>query len=339
MINGSRFKPATRKKARLRMALDGPSGSGKSYTGLRFAFAMGARVAAIDTESGSLSKYQGDAPDGVPFQFDVVELATFSPTEYTSVIEDAGRAGYDVLLIDSLSHAWVGKDGALEIKDRTGGNSFTAWKDVTPMHNRMIDAILGSPCHVIATMRSKTDYVLEEEISSNGGKRMVPRKVGMAPVQRAGMEYEFDVFGSLDLNHILKISKSRCSLVTDAVVSKPTAGFMTPIIDWLNRGVDAAPVNLPKIVSVEQLARLNDLAMQLKLPASKVRLSLERYGVKEFKDLLQSDADQIEETLCRKLQSDADQIIKESLRRKLQSDAAAIKQASESNESPVTPNP
>ena len=230
---GITFRPASRQKARLRMALDGVSGSGKSFTALRFAFSLGKRVAVINAENeGAIEFYKGLSPDGTPFEFDVCYLPDFSPTSYTAAILQAGKEGYDVLVIDSLSHAWAGVGGALELKDRKGGNSFTAWKDITPMHNRMIDAILRSPCHVIATMRSKQAYVLE----ADGQGKQVPRKVGMEPIQRWGMEYEFDIYGNLDDQHVLKISKSRCPEVDGAVAVKPGAAFMEPVIRWLNEG-------------------------------------------------------------------------------------------------------
>ncbi len=239
----SSFKPATRERLKLRLALDGPSGSGKSVTSLRLAMALaaGGKVAVIDTESGSACKYVGEDFGEGPITFDVVELSSHSPDQYTHAIDDAGKAGYAVLVIDSLSHAWEGKDGALEMKDRAaskGGNSFTAWKDITPMHRRMVEAILHSRCHVICTMRSKTEYVLEK----NDRGRDVPRKVGTAPVQRPGMEYEFDIYGSLDLSHVLTVTKSRCRAVDNLIVANPGAEFAAPIRAWLETGVAPPPM-------------------------------------------------------------------------------------------------
>jgi hypothetical protein len=233
------FIQANRRQSKLRMTIDGPAGSGKSYTALRLAHVLvqGGRIAAIDTERGSLSKYAGEAPDGIPWAFDVAELTTFSPEKYTENILMAGKAGYKVLIIDSLSHAWEGTGGALEIKDKQGGNQWTAWRMVTPIHNRMIDAILQSPCHIITTMRSRMEYVQEE---GPDGKINI-KKVGMAPIQRPGMEYEFDVVCDIDWSHILKVSKSRCSAVSDMVVEKPGPGFVRPIIEWLESGV-AQPI-------------------------------------------------------------------------------------------------
>lgn len=309
----ARFTKATRKKLKLRLALDGPSGSGKSYTLLRFAFALAdniskanggkpARVAAIDTEHGSLSKYQGDSPDGIPFDFDVLELGSFAPTEYTAAIAEAARAGYDVLVIDSLSHAWTGEGGALELKDKQGGNSFTAWKNITPMHNRMIEAIISAPIHVLASMRSKTEYVLEKDADG----RTVPKKVGLAPIQRAGMEYEFDVYASIDHAHIMTVSKSRCSAIQDAIVPKPGASMMNSIWAWLETGeAGALPAGAVKreYASDEAVAKLNEINARLENSPEKTQAMLERaYGVNAFDLLTESQAGDMAEKLGKELE-------------------------------------
>ena len=192
-----------------------------------------ARIAAIGTEFGALEKYLGEKPDGIPFDFDICELDSFAPTEYTGLIEDAGRNGYAIVVIDSLSHAWSGKGGALEIKDQSKDkNQYTAWRDVTPMHTRMIDSILQSPCHVFASLRSKTEYIMEK----NAEGKTVPLKVGTEPIQRAGMEYEFDIFAEMDAAHILKVSKSRCSAIQDLMMSKPGPALAHALGEWISTG-------------------------------------------------------------------------------------------------------
>lgn len=291
----SRFKPATREKTFLRMAIDGPSGSGKSFTGLRFAFALGKKVAVIDSEHGSIKKYQGDSPDGIPWDFHVHELHTYSPTEYTAAILDAAKEGFDVLLVDSFSHAWNGLDGALEMVAKKGGNSFTAWKDVTPLHVRMVEAILSVPMHVVVTMRSKTEYVLEED---ERGKK-VPRKIGMAPIQRPGMEYEFDIYGSMDWSHVLTITKTRCRSIDGAVVVKPGQSFMNPVIEWLETGVVIAPKVIPALfVSDEQLGRIIDLLTKLGRSFEKEKKEIfRRYSVSEFAELTPDKAGDYEKRL------------------------------------------
>ncbi len=230
------FREANRRQSKLRMTLDGPAGSGKTYTALRFAHALaaGGKIAVIDTERGSASKYVGEVVDGIPWQFDVAEMTRYSPDEYTKLIEYAGKAGYAVLIIDSLSHAWEGIGGALEIKQKAG-ESWSAWRHVTPIHNRMVDAILQAPMHIITTMRSRMEYV--QEVDENG--RTVIRKVGLSPIQRPGMEYEFDIVADLNWSHIMTVSKSRCPAVADRIVDHPGPDFIQPVIDWLTSGAPA----------------------------------------------------------------------------------------------------
>jgi hypothetical protein len=222
------FKRATKKESKLRLGLIGPAGSGKTYTALTVAKYFGGRVAVIDSEHGSASKYAD------LFDFDVLELKSFSPTDYVNAIRAAEQAGYDILIIDSLTHAWSGKNGALELVDKAtarlkSGNSFAAWREVTPLHNQMVDAIIASKLHVIATLRSKTEYVMEED--SRG--RKVPRKIGMAPIQRDGLEYEFDVVGDMDWENRLIVTKTRCPELAGAVVNKPGKEFAYTLKAWL----------------------------------------------------------------------------------------------------------
>lgn len=296
------FKQAQRKQARLRMAIDGPSGSGKTYTALAFAFALaerltpGRRIAVIDTEHGSASKYAGEIMEqgDAPWDFDVEELHTYSPTEYTGKIEEAGRLGVGVLVVDSLSHAWEGKDGALELKDRQGGNSWAAWKDITPMHRRMVEAILTSPCHVICTMRSKTEWVTEEEVDSRTGKtKTVPKRIGIAPVQRSGMEYEFDIYGSMDLSHILTVSKTRCRAIDGAVIVKPGKTFINRVADWLESGVVAEIQPPPPRATDKQVQEIMDLLRASGLNVEREKKELvRRYAVQEFAELSGKQADE-----------------------------------------------
>ena len=149
------FRKATRKSAKLRLALIAPSGHGKTYGSLLIAKGLGGKTAMIDTESGRGELYAKE------FDYDVVTMsAPYLPEKYIAAIEAAEVAGYDNLIIDSLSHAWAGSGGLLDqqghIADSGKGNSFTAWRTITPKHNALIDKIIGSKCHIIATMRAKT---------------------------------------------------------------------------------------------------------------------------------------------------------------------------------------
>ncbi len=173
------FKPATREKLKLRLAIDGLAGSGKTFTALRAAFALGKRVAVLDTEHSSARKYVGLSPDGFPWQFEVCELQHFAPSNYVMAIQAAADAGFDVLVIDSLSHAWDGLGGALDQVDKksgSGGNSYTAWKDVTPQHRELIEAILAAPLHVIATMRRRLSMSWRKRRTRRGRPSWLPAR-------------------------------------------------------------------------------------------------------------------------------------------------------------------
>ncbi|HEX2679559.1 MAG TPA: ATP-binding protein [Polyangiales bacterium] len=247
------FKKATRTQAKARVALIGPSGSGKTYSALLMAITIAGdkRVALIDTEHGAASKYADmtDPRSGLQLDFDVLELDSFAPDTYVDAIEAAQKAGYGVLVIDSLSHAWSGKDGALEQVDKAAkksqsGNSFTAWRDVTPKHNRLVEAMAACDMHLIVTMRSKMEYVLEQiEVQRNGRTTTItqPRKVGLAPIQREGLEYEFDVVGDIDIEHNWVISKTRCPEFDGAVIERPGVKFAETYAAWLQTGAPAAP--------------------------------------------------------------------------------------------------
>ena len=201
------IRKAVRRKAKLRLGLVAPSGAGKTYSALQLAFGLGGKIGLIDTEHGSGDLY---AHLG---EYDIINLAApYTVDKYRKAIKAFEDAGYNVIIIDSLSHAWAGEGGLLDkqgkIADSGKGNSYTAWRTITPEHNGLIEAMLQSPAHVIATMRAKVEYVIEK----NDRGRDTPRKVGMAPVQREGMDYEFTVVFDLDTNHYASASKDRTGM-------------------------------------------------------------------------------------------------------------------------------
>lgn len=268
------FQKAVKSQSKLRLALMGPSGSGKTYTALRVATAMG-KVAMVDTENGSAAKYADE------FYFDVMEMdAPYHPDRFIEAIKGAEKAGYDVLILDSLSHAWNGAGGLLEIVDQIAkgmktSNTFAAWKDATPIQNKLVEAVVRTKIHIIACMRSKQEYIIEEQQRGNRTVS-VPRKVGMAPIQRDAFEYEFDIVGDLDLDHNLIVTKTRCRALDNAVISQPGADLAQTLLEWLTDGVEATP----------SFATLDDFLFQLyedfKLPKDHALAVLKELGYTGF---------------------------------------------------------
>ena len=224
------IRKAERRKAKLRLGITGPAGSGKTYGALQVAFGLGGKIVLIDTENGSGDLYAelGD--------YDVCTLeAPYSVQKYLEAINLCEKSGYNVIIIDSLSHAWAGSGGLLDMQGHLADsmNSFSAWRKVTPLHNRLIDAMLSSKCHIIATMRSKTDYIQTE----NERGRTEIKKVGLAPVQRDGMEYEFGLVFDLSMNHMATVSKDRTGLF-DGKVFMLNQETGETLREWLNTGKD-----------------------------------------------------------------------------------------------------
>ena len=249
------FRKAERKRAKARIALCAPAGGGKTHSALLIAKGLGGKIAVIDTENGS-AELEAGKPN-IP-EFDVITMhAPFDPIKYITAIDAAEKAGYDIVIIDSLTHAWAGTGGLLDKVDTISkasksGNSYTAWRDVTPLHNKLVDKMLQSTCHIIATMRSKTDYVLET--NSKGG--MTPKKVGLAPVQREGMDYEFTVVLDIDQSsHVATATKDRTSLFDGApFVPSPDTG--ETLLNWFNSGkAEETPAVPEPVAPVEQPAQ------------------------------------------------------------------------------------
>jgi hypothetical protein len=226
------FQPATKAQAKLRAALTGPSGSGKTMSALRMATGIGGRIAVIDTERGSASKYADR------FQFDTCQLADRTIDGYIAALQAAAKAGYDVLVIDSLSHGW--QELLQEVdrlaKARFGGNTWAAWSEGTPKQRRLIDAILEWPGHVIGTMRSKTEW--NQQTDDKTG-RLRPVRIGLAPEQGKGIEYEFDLLVELSADHVATVIKDRTGKFQDRVIEKPDEAFGRALAEWLAEGVPA----------------------------------------------------------------------------------------------------
>jgi len=226
-----RFKKAKLEQARCHVALYGAAGSGKTKTSLEIATGLGETIAVIDTEHGRSRHYARQ------YDFDQLELDNYHPHQYIDAIHEAEDMGYETIIIDSLSHAWVGEGGLLELQAdivrKDPRAEFSSWNQhINPIHRRLIETMLKSSCHIIATMRAKTEYVVEK----NDKGRNAPRKVGIGPEQRKGMDYEFDVIGYLDDDHTLYIEKDTSDLFHGQSFKLPTAEIGKTLADWFARG-------------------------------------------------------------------------------------------------------
>lgn len=266
------FKKATKKQCKLRLAIMGVSGSGKTYSALRVAQGLGGKIAVVDTERKSASKYSDR------FDFDVAELQKANISSVIQVINEAGKAGYDVLIIDSLTHAWqelleeIDKLAATKYK----GNSFRAWSEGTPKQKQLISTILNSPCHIIATMRAKTEYIVDK---NDKGKTTVTR-AGVGAEQGKGIEYEFDMLMEISQEHIAQVWKDRTGKFQDQLIEKPDEELGQQLAEWLEDGE-------PEYISQAQLTRFHTLVNKYELDPNEVkqRLIKDKYIVDSSKQI------------------------------------------------------
>jgi hypothetical protein len=227
------FQPSRRQQMRLRMALQGPAGSGKTFTAFTLARALSpdGRFAVIDTERRALE--YGDR-----FDFGHIAPDVADPNALPGMLAAAGNERYGAVVIDSFTHYWSGTGGALDVVDRTADKR-RGWSEYRPVENKMMTAILTYPGHVIATMRVKTELVTE--VDARG--RTSTRRVGLKPDQRDGVDYEFSVIGAMDTDHTLTIVKSTCAALADQSIREPGLALADTLRDWLGQGDAVLDVN------------------------------------------------------------------------------------------------
>ncbi len=275
------FAKAERTELYLRCALFGPSGSGKTMTALRMAKGiadtLGVPIAVIDTESRSASKYA----DRFVFEVDNLEKKTIE--QYLASMNEAKEAGYKVLVIDSLSHAW--RELTEEVDRITQAsnskNSLLSWGKVGPKQKKLIEAILNYPGHIIVTMRSKTEWIIGE--GKNG--KTAPEKLGLAPEQGKGIEYEFDLLVEMNQNHSATITKDRTGKYQDAVIDKPGEAFGAALYAWLSGGKKEPPDEKPKTVSRQQKAAASVTKPNPEKPAVSDNKSIKAQGDELIKEI------------------------------------------------------
>jgi len=243
----NKFAKATKKQSKLRLALFAPAGAGKTFTALRISSGMGGKIALIDTERGSASKYSDR------FDFDVAELEKPTIENYVELIQ--GAAGqYDVLIIDSMSHGWHELLNEVEriARAKFKGNTWSAWSEGTPKQKLLVNTILQFPGHVIATMRTKTEWQVTD---GNNGK-IKPVRIGLAPEQGKGIEYEFDMLMEISVDHVAQVIKDRTGKYQDKIIEKPGEELGKELIQWLNEGkrvdVSLAVKEIKKVKTLEQ---------------------------------------------------------------------------------------
>lgn len=224
------IKKAERFKAKLRIGLFGASGSGKTTSALLLAQGLVgdlSKVVVIDTERGSADLYAhlGD--------YSTLSLdPPYSPERYIQALQACQNAGFECIIIDSITHEWNGKGGCLEIHENMTGNSYTNWSKITPRHNAFIDAVLDSKAHVICCGRVKDDVVL----NTNDKGKQLPEKVGLKAITRDGFDYEMTLCFDIDARHNATSSKDRTGLfnkIPEFIITSETGEILK---HWANNG-------------------------------------------------------------------------------------------------------
>jgi len=242
------LRKSLRKQAKIKLAIQGSAGAGKTYGALLLAKGLQGsleKVAIIDTENGSADLYAHIGG------YNVLTLdPPYSPERYIKAIDECINSGMEVIIIDSISHCW---DYLLDFHSSLQGNSFTNWGKVTPRQKAFIDKILQSPVHFISTMRTKQDYVLNQK----DGK-YVPEKVGLKAIQRDGVDYEFTIVFDVDSKHFARSSKDRTNLFSSAPEFKISEETGKKILQWCNSGTsnDKVLKKINECSSEEELKRL-----------------------------------------------------------------------------------
>lgn len=252
---------AVRQKRKARIMLSGPSGSGKTYSALRLARGLvggEGRILLLDTERGSATLYADVT------EFDHADLPDYRYETFMDGIKQGEAAGYDVIVIDSLTHAW---EEFLDQHNKMQGNSFVNWGKITPKYNQLINTITSCKTHVICTGRAKTKYEMNEKSS--------PTRQYTDTILRPGSEYEFDILGMIDINHNLHIEKTRLAFLADQIITKPDEDLGRRIADWLNSGAEPAPRPEP----TPEPAQPKPKAQRLMRPAEEVKEMINVYDL------------------------------------------------------------
>lgn len=312
-----RFKKSSRQHNKAKVGFVGPSKSGKTFTALRLAFRLAGpkgRVIVIDSENGRSQLYHGLEVDGIKWEWEYENLAPgqYSPQTYLAILQDAVREKPDVIVIDSLSHSWAGTGGALEQKDALdgrGGNSWANWRKIKPMVHKMFEAIVAAPIHVLCTMRSHTEW----EVENNDQGKKAPVKVGLKPIVMPDTDYEFDVICTMDPQNTMTVEARGVPDFSGLVVTKPTGETFNPYVNWLTEGeavetedkfhavVDGALTDRSQVATKPAISdncdpgikRIKELCRELGWPAQALRDIVVKRGGTKLADLSPRDLMQL----------------------------------------------
>lgn len=284
------FEQATKEGTYLRAALFGPSGGGKTMSALRMATGLGGTIAFIDTERRSARKYSDR------FAFKVCDLENRTIAGYVEAIREAMKLNANVLIVDSMSHAW---DELLADVDRIArakysGNKFGAWSEGTPKQNQLIDVILSYPGHLIATMRSDTEWTTEKD---DRGK-VKPVKVGLKPRQGKGIEFEFDMLLEISAEHVATVTKDRTGKFQDQTIECPDEKFGEQLAAWLSEGVPKLDAERPKV------KELNALIDQHNISDATTMEWMLKFTVRSLSKIKDADLDRIIAAVKKKYQAE-----------------------------------
>jgi hypothetical protein len=254
--------------------MSGPSGSGKTYSALKLARGLASdwnKIALIDTENG-----RGDLYSDLG-EYNIITLeAPFRPERFIEAIKACEGAGMEVIIIDSISHEWEGSGGCLELNEliaqsKFRGNTWSAWSETTPRHQKFIESIIASPCHIITTMRSKVETVMTDE------KKV--KKIGTKDIQREGFEYEMTVSFNIDRDkHLALAGKDNTHLFESADAFTITEEHGKQIKDWSESGKKECPTD-------EQTEEFKGQLKTLGMTEKKWNEAVKKQTGKEWKEM------------------------------------------------------
>lgn len=282
---------ASKEKLKLMVGLTGPSGSGKTLGALLIAHGLTGdwgKIAVADTENKSAAYYAKRTGNWLHIPMDPKKMPDgYHPRNWLELIDFAEKQpNIEVLILDSISHEWEGQGGCLELVDKIG-KGFAAWKTVTPLHSKFIDKMRNSRLHIIATMRSKTDYVVEQ----NDKGKTAPKKVGTKASQREGTDYEFGIIFDVEISHMATASKDRTGLFGDRGPFQITEDLGKELLKWAQSGADpddekydtAKPAHKVKLMdlftkngidSVDDMKKLQEKYVKDKLTFKQIKEAL-----------------------------------------------------------------